>query len=319
MARKPASADSGGTNSPPPDNEEAMMLSGIAKMDSLEEIAVNARKAISRFRKEFSATTGIKLHVFDQARRERGLERKESVEDQAALMRLRRYLKLPVGAQAELFPADAPAPTQDAAYIDGFTKGIAGKGERKPPPEFSSGKQQQSWLQGWDEGQVKLGTDYWGKKKFDKDPPPPKAGEAKGPSGKGKVVSLADKKAEKEAAAAAPSKPPGVPAKADKPDATAAVVKRVADKKKAEKSAAKAKDAKDKPADKAAEKPRTKAEEAALNGGVKMAPPGAQKGGGDFDDDDLVVKKGEKGGAADGDDDFELDDDFDLEEEGADT
>lgn len=310
MARKPQPADSAGVNIPPPQGEEAMILSGIAKMDELEERAVNARKAISRFRKEFAATTGIKLHVFDQARRERGLERKETVEDQMQLMRLRRYLKLPVGKQTELFPADAPVPTEDAAYLDGYARGIAGRGQRKPPEEFASGKQQQSWIQGWDEGQAKLGENFFAKKDYSKEPPPAKATKSEGPSGK-KLVDPKAEKAAKGAAAAGEadagdnvvqlkSKPPATPA--PKEDTATKAVKSVAAKKKAEKAA----------------KAPTKAAEAAAGGGVGgLAPPGARKGGGDFEDDPPAKPAPAK--AEEDDDldlDLDLDDDDDISGEG---
>ena len=291
MARKPEPAG-GGVNAPPPDGEEAMILSGIAKMDELEEKAVNARKAVSRFRKEFSATTGVKLKIFDMVRAERGLERKENVGDQAALFRLRRFLMLPVATQAELFPADVAPQTEDAAYLDGFTKGVAGKGKRQPPEQFATGKQAQRWMEGWDEGQAKLGANFFGKKDYSKDPAD-KPAKAAGPSGKERVDPKAEK-AKKEADNVVALKPPGVPDKAankpkPKPETPAldAVVKKVAAEKK---------------------KPATKAEEAAQNGGVGgLAPPGARKGGGDFDDDGNLFEQEE--------DDVDLDDDFDLEED----
>jgi ribosome modulation factor len=299
MARKPETAKGGighnSGNTGKGEFSEEEFLSAVRTHDALKEACANANAAFGRFRKELK-TRGYKMKNFDAVLGEREIDRKEIKQDLAQQMQMRRWLNLPTGTQSELFPADAPKPTEDAAYLDGFTKGVAGKGMGKPPEEFGSGKQQQSWLKGWNDGQAKLGNDVFGKKDFTK--PPPESVKAAGPSaaksaGKN-VVNLADKREATKAptvpeAAEKPKEKPAKPAdkKADK-NSPEAVVARVA----------------------ASKKKPTKAELAAEGGGVGgMAPAGARKGGGDFEDEPVKKKA-----AAAKDDDLEDDLDLDLED-----
>lgn len=289
MARKP---EPEGSNVPKPEEQEAYFLSAVRKMDALDEVIANANKARSTFRKELKSM-GFKMKTFDRVTGEREIDRKEIKEDLEAEMRMRRWLNLPTGEQAALFPRDAMPGTEDAAYLDGYRKGVAGKGKRQPPEEFSTGKQAQAWMEGWDAGQAKIGADFFGKKDYAKIAAAAEnAGKAAGPSGEKKrvdpkkdnVVNLADKKA---------SEPPSTPKNLPKPTAATPELDGVVAR--------------------AAKKKPTKAEEAAANGGVGgMAPPGARKGGGDFDDDPPAKTKP-------ADNDLDLDMEEDDEDEHADA
>lgn len=291
MARKPEPEH---PNFPSPEAREAYFLSAVRKHDSLDEMIANANKARSMFRKELKSM-GFKMKTFDRVLGEREIDRKEIKEDLADEMRMRRWLQLPTGEQAALFPADAMPGTEDAAFLAGYRAGIAGKGKRQPPEEFSTGKQAQAWLEGWDAGQAKIGADFFGKKDYTKiAAAAEKSGKAAGPSGAKERVDPKAEKAKKDADNVVPLKPaPTVPTNPPKPKPDTAalddVVKRVAKKK------------------------PTKAEEAAANGGVGgLAPPGARKGGGDFDDD-LNPIESKKPTAADNDLDLDMDEDDDRD------
>lgn len=291
MARKP---EPEGSNIPKPEEREAYFLSAVRKHDALTEVVANANKARSTLRKELK-TMGFNMKTFDRVLGEREIDRKEIKEDRADEMRMRRWLQLPTGEQAALFPREAMPIPEDAAFLDGYRRGIAGKGARKPPEEFSQGKQAQAWLEGWDAGQAKVGADFFGKKDYAKlAAAAENAGKAEGPSGKKERVDPKAEKAKKDADNVVPIKPPPtVPTNPPKPKPETPelddVVKRVAKKK------------------------PTKAEEAAANGGVAgQAPPGARKGGGDFDDDELVETAKP---AAKPDNDLDLDMDEDDEDE----
>jgi len=322
----------------PPDMTESVFLAACRKMDEFEEMRKNLNAAIGRFRLDIKSQ-GVLLKQFDAVRVLRDMDPAEVKQQTADMFRYTRFLKLDTGTQAELFPKEADPVTKDVAYLAGFKAGLKGKGERKPPEELSSGKQQQAWLNGWDDGQKKIAFDVFGKKDyFDPASVPDTEQESAGPSADadaddddddlipevaqtddGKVTKLADVKkaaADKEAAKKKPA--------AGSPED---VVSRVKDKpKKGTKSAAV------KPAEPAppAEPPvkRTKAEEAAANGGTGgLAPPGARKGGGDFDDDgnEIPARQAQPqlapdDGGDDDDDDLSLeddDDDLELEDEDA--
>lgn len=225
MARKPEAAPRKDDNHAVKEEE---FLSAVRTHDKLEENVVAAREARSRFRKELR-TRGLKLKSFDKVVGEREIEPRENKADIIAEFQMRRWLRIPHGTQAELFPKDAEPASIDTCEVAGFQAGIAGK-DRKPPAEFQSGKQQQAWLKSYDEGQQKLGMDMFGKKDFTKAPTPAEPVEAAGPSGK-----KAKPAAAAAAAAAAPA-PPAPPAgtvekkvedaaEADYQKAVAAVVK----------------------------------------------------------------------------------------------
>jgi hypothetical protein len=306
MARAPQNDEKLGSNMPASIDEETF-LSAIRQADKFDEERDALNKRVGRFRKILK-TMGVKLVNFDAVRRLRNLEQSEITGDLTEQFKFMRWLKLKPGTQGELFPKGEAATEPGAAYKHGFGMGVKGEGKRQPPTEFSRGDDGQQWLKGWDDGQKRLGKDFFAQVDYSVDRDEDET-ESEGPGAgdedddiipevvetPGKVVNLADAKK-----AAAP-KPPSTPA--PKKTATDETISRVAAKKKQQASEAAAKSATSKPAETKAKKAAvdekkkptpesptpakaTKAAEQAAGGGVGgQAPAGARKGGGDFDED----------------------------------
>jgi len=222
----------------PDDIMEATFHAANRRMDKFEAQREALNRAIGRFRKDLK-TRGVKLKTFDAVRTLRDMEPKDVTADLAERLRYMRWLKIPVGKQADLFPKDVERDA-DAATAAGFRAGIAGD-DPKPPPEWNG--RHQDWMAGWHEGQKKLGMDMFANKDYfaddadddgeveSQDPTAGEDGEERDaladPSKpEGNVTSLADAVAAKAAA----SKPPGPPAMKPEKEDPAATIKRIAQK-----------------------------------------------------------------------------------------
>lgn len=149
----------------PPELDQETFLSAVRTMDAFVEKRKELNAQISRFRKDLR-TRGIKLGTFDAVLSLRELERDEQREDLIQQVQFRRWLNLPVGSQAEMFPRGAPKPVESSAFAAGFSAGVSGK-DRQAPEEFA--KEKRDWNRGWDDGQRKLGADIFGAKDYSAD------------------------------------------------------------------------------------------------------------------------------------------------------
>lgn len=122
---------------------------------ALDEASSALRNMVKRAKGE-----GINEKMLARVFRERRIEPDKVNADERDLARYRRWLRMPIGAQADMFAnddegGDAPPVGDDKPYDDGYFAGSEGKG-LPDNPHTADTPESQRWIQGWYDAQAKI-------------------------------------------------------------------------------------------------------------------------------------------------------------------
>ena len=130
--------------------EPAQFFAAKRQLEQIEEEMSELRAKKNRIRKDLRAS-GVILKIFDAVRTVEGLTDDEIVQQDAQLATLRKWMRMPIGHQADMFGNDPELSAEEQAEADGYNSGVAGEPE-KDCPYPPNDKEGQAWLRGYNTG-----------------------------------------------------------------------------------------------------------------------------------------------------------------------
>ncbi len=136
-----------------PDEKRALFFHHFNRIFKQKALADAARKQLGRLRKD-AKSDGINLKELDFALRCDALEDEKIVVDEfKGMVRVMKWMGLPVNFQAEMF--EDLTPLEDRAYAAGAL--ASAKGKPGSPPHAPGSEPHQAWMRGFhDDGQARV-------------------------------------------------------------------------------------------------------------------------------------------------------------------